>query len=62
MNEVNRLFENIKTFMKCNCLDVEMDVLAYEYPNIDSICELNEIMEDEISRIAENCDVGDDAE
>ncbi len=56
MNEIERLLKNINTFIACGCLDEEMAVFAEENPNLIDLSELNDIMEDEISCMAENAE------
>ncbi len=53
MNEVERLFNNIKTLTECGTLVAESKVFAEENPELDSIGELNDIIEDEISCYSE---------
>jgi len=59
MNQIQRLFNNIKTYIEAGVLDAEFAVFAEENPNLDSIEELNEIMESEMSYGADDCMVGE---
>lgn len=56
MNEIEKLYKNINIFIMCDCLEEEMQVFAEENPNLNSLEELNEIMEDEILCMAENAE------
>lgn len=49
MNQIERLFKNLKIFIEAGELDNEFAVFAAENPDCDSISELNQLMEDEIS-------------
>lgn len=49
MNEIKRLYKNIKILVDTNMLEEEFEVFAQENPNLDSIKELNDIIETEIS-------------
>lgn len=48
-NNIERLFDNIQKFVKAGVLEEEFKVFASENPELDSIEDLCEIMEDEIS-------------
>lgn len=49
MNQLERLYKNIKEYINVGALDAEFEVFIAENPNLDSIAELNEIMESEKS-------------
>ena len=53
-NEILRLLKNIKIFLEPDTLDAEFKVFAAENPDLDSVSELNDIMEEEISYFPEN--------
>jgi len=49
MTNLERLLRNIKVFIEAGVLDEEFAVFVEENPELDSLSELNQIMEDEIS-------------
>lgn len=49
MTNLERFFHNLKTYIEADVLDDEFATFISEKPDIDSISELNEIMEDEMS-------------
>lgn len=49
MTDIERLFRNLKIFIEAGVLDEEFAVFIQDYPNCESIGELNEIMGDEMS-------------
>lgn len=48
-NQVKRLYNNLKILVNSKVFDEEFDTFIYEYPNLDSIEELNNVIEEEIS-------------
>lgn len=49
MNNLERLLSNIKVYQMAGVLEEEFDVFISENPEIDSISELNDLMETEMS-------------
>ena len=49
MTNLERLLRNIKVFIEAGVLDEEFAVFVEENPELHSLSELNQIMEDEIS-------------
>jgi hypothetical protein len=49
MTNIERLLRNVKVFIEAGVLDEEFAVFVEENPELDSLSELNQIMEDEIS-------------
>lgn len=49
MTNIERLFHNIKIFLEVGVLDDEFAVFISDFPQIENISELNEIMEEEMS-------------
>lgn len=49
MTAIERLFHNLKIFIEAEVLDEEFEVFIQENPDLNSISELNQIMEDEMS-------------
>jgi hypothetical protein len=49
MTNLERLFCNIKVFIEAGVLEDEFNVFIAEYPELDSIRKLNEVMETEIA-------------
>jgi hypothetical protein len=49
VTDIERLFRNLKIFIEAGVLDEEFAVFIQDYPNCESIGELNEIMGDEMS-------------
>ena len=49
--EIDRLFSNLKILTDAgfNCFEENFKIFASEYPDCNSISELNDIIEDEIS-------------
>lgn len=48
-NELLRLLKNLKTLIEIGVLESEFKVFAVENPELDSLTELNEIIESELS-------------
>ena len=49
MSEIERLYRNLKHYIEMDVLDDEFGVFISENPELDSISDLNEIMENEMS-------------
>lgn len=49
MNDLERLYNNIKAYIDAGVLDAEFAVFIAENPELEFIDELNEIMESEMS-------------
>lgn len=49
MSHVSRLLKNLKIYIQTGVLEEEFEIFAQEYPELDSISELNQLMEDEMS-------------
>ena len=49
MTDIERLFHNLKIFIEAGALDDEFAVFIQDFPDCESISELNEIMEEEMS-------------
>ena len=49
MTDIERLFHNLKTLIEAGVLDDEFSVFIQDNPEMDSISELNEIIEEELS-------------
>lgn len=59
MNQIERIYRNIRIYIDQGALDDEFEIFAAENPDCDSISELNEIMESEMSYWAEDCEAGE---
>ena len=62
INQVDRLYRNIKILVEASALDQEFEVFAEENPSLNSIEGLNEIIESEISYWASECDIEQEAQ
>jgi len=48
-NQIERLYKNIKAYIEAGAIDSEFEAFAGNHPYCDSISELNEIMECEMT-------------
>lgn len=53
INQIERLFKNIMKYIEIGALEVEFEVFASENPSENHISELNEMMESELSCLAD---------
>lgn len=54
MKQIERLYQNLKYFLQLECLDDEFETLIENDDGVETLDELSNIMEDELSYMAES--------